>query len=211
MNHIENTHVLQVYENIAEHFDDTRFSIWDMVKTFLVNKNSKQKGVEIGCGNGKNILYNQNLDIIGTDNCDKFIEICEHKNIKVYKADCRTLPFYDNCFDYAMSIAVYHHLENENGFIEAIEEMIRVLKIGGHGLVSVWSQENQIKKWKHLKSGINYIKWQRRSDKKIFLRFYYIYNYEMIQNALLNLKKKIEIIRIYNEYGNWVIEFKKTS
>ena len=33
----------------------------------------------------------------------------------------------------------------------------------------------------------------------------------MIQNALLNLKKKIEIIRIYNEYGNWVIEFKKTS
>ena len=45
-------------------------------------------------------------------------------------------------FDYSMSIAVFHHL-SDSDFKIAISEMIRTLKPGGHGIITVWSVENQ--------------------------------------------------------------------
>ena len=60
---IEQQYVHDVYDNIAEHFSDTRYCIWDFVKNFLENKSSDMKGIDIGCGNGKNMLCRKDLNI----------------------------------------------------------------------------------------------------------------------------------------------------
>lgn len=208
---MEDKYVKEVYENIAIHFSDTRFCVWNCVKEFLDNKNVLQQGLEIGCGNGKNILYRPELNIIGIDNCNAFINMCNSKNIKTLYSDCCQLPFIDNSFDYVYSIAVFHHLENEERRIKAFVEMIRVLKPNGEGLITVWSVENQENETikRDFKSGDNLIKWHKKNDDIIYQRYYYIYDKEMINNYIYYMKDKIKIIKLFNEHGNWVIHFQK--
>ena len=94
---------------------------------------------------------------------------------------------------------------------KALEEMIRILKPGGQGMFSVWSVENQEKEKikRDFKDGDNYVTWCRRKDQKIFKRYYYIYSEKMIRQFLNKFKTKINMERLYNERGNWVVIFTK--
>ena len=166
------------------------------------------KGLDIGCGNGKNILANRELNILGTDICPELLEICRQKNIEVIQSDCCNLNIPTNTFDYAMAIAVFHHMASTNRRKKALDEMIRVLKIGGHGIFSVWSIENQEKK-RNFVEGDNFVNWERRKDRKVFQRYYYIFTRDMIRNFLKDFSKKISIDKIFNERGNWVVVFTK--
>ena len=203
---IEKKFVLDMYNQIADHFSDTRYCIWNMVKNFLIDKSENEYGLEIGCGNGKNLLINPKLNIIGLDNSIELLTICRKKKLNVVEGNCCNLPFNNNQFDYIMSVAVFHHLYTEKRRIIAINEMIRVLKQFGKGIISMWSFENQEKRKFSL--GNNIVTWIRKSDNKTFNRYYYIYNYDDIIQ-LFNQIENIKIDQIYNEYGNWVIEFTK--
>lgn len=209
MNNIEKKNVVEVYDQIANDFSETRFCIWNMVKDFLQNKELIHIGLEIGCGNGKNMVYGKknNKYIIGIDNCDKLLDICKKKNLHVFKGDCCNLSFFSNSIDYAFSIAVFHHLSTKKRRESALKEMVRVLKPNKEGLISLWSVENQKKR--NFIAGDNYIKWERRHDKKIFQRYYYIFNKSMVYEYIKCVEDKIRILDIYNEMGNWVILFKK--
>ena len=208
-NKIEKINVIQVYDQIANDFSDTRRCVWTMVKEFLIQKKITQIGLEIGCGNGKNLEYGKkkNKFIIGIDNCDKLLKICKNKNLKVFKSDCCHLPFLSNSMDYVFSIAVFHHLATEERRIMAFKEMIRVLKPGKEGLISLWSVGNQRKK--KFNAGNNFVKWERKGDKKKFQRFYYIFTKKMVNEYIKSVNELIEILDVYNEMGNWVIWFKK--
>ena len=208
---IEKKFVLDVYEDISSHFDDTRFCIWDCVIDFLNrHNNSNLKGLDIGCGSGKNFKLGNNM--IGIDNSKKMVNICLKKKYQALCGDCNSLPFQDNSFDYSIAVAVFHHLSSENRRLKAIHEMVRVLKKGAKGLITFWSLENQEKEKKKRKftKGNNYIKWTNRHDKdKILYRYLYIHDEEMVYNLFHNIKN-IEIIKIFNEHGNWIIEFLKS-
>ena len=208
---LEKTNVRDVYDEIATHFSDTRYCIWNFVKIFLENQNKEFLGLDIGCGNGKNMLAVKDLNILGIDSCKQFVNICNNKGLKVFHGDCCDICFIDNTFDYAISIAVYHHMASNERRINAIGEMIRILKKGGKGLFSVWSVENQEneKKKRNFKPGKNMVSWCRNTDKKIFNRFYYIFTSNMIKSLLDNFNNEIIIDNLYNERGNWVVEFTK--
>jgi ubiquinone/menaquinone biosynthesis C-methylase UbiE len=47
----------QVYNKIAKEFDKTRVSVWSSVKNFLDALPVESTVLDIGCGNGKNMLY----------------------------------------------------------------------------------------------------------------------------------------------------------
>ena len=209
---IEEKFVLNLYQEISTHFNDTRFCMWDCVREFLLRNNNKNlKGLEIGCGSGKNFKLGNNM--IGIDNSEEMVNICLKKQYKALLADCNYLPFDDNSFDYSIAIAVFHHLSNESRRIKAINEMIRVLKEGGKGLITFWSVENQEneKKKRHFTKGDNYIKWtNRHNNNKILFRYIHIYNKQMIYDLLEKIKN-IKIVKIFNEHGNWIIEFTKTK
>lgn len=50
-------------------------------------------------------------------------------------------PFRSEIFDFALSIAVLHHLRTPQRRTEAIKEMIRVMRVGATGLIFVWAFE----------------------------------------------------------------------
>lgn len=211
MSTIEEQHVYNIYNSISEHFSDTRFCIWNFVKKFLDGKEPCMKGIDIGCGNGKNMLYRTDLNIIGYDNCANFVEICKNKGLNVKQGNCMCIPCGVCVFDYAMSIAVYHHMASDEHRINAISEMIRCLKSGGKGIFSVWSVENQQdeKIKRNFRPGDNYVKWMRQSDKKMFHRYYYVFTEKMIKELMLKFSDRICELNIYNERGNWIVEFTK--
>ena len=87
------------------------------------------------------MLINSTLDIIGTDICSELLEICVKKNLNVVQNDCCRMYLRDNIFDYALSVAVFHHMADTSRRNHALSEMIRILKVGGHRIFSVWSIE----------------------------------------------------------------------
>ena len=65
------------------------------------------------------------------------------------------------------------------------------------------------KKKRNFKPGKNMVSWCRNTDKKIFNRFYYIFTINMIKSLLDNFNNEIIADNLYNERGNWVVEFTK--
>lgn len=90
--------------------------------------------VEIGCGNGKNMLRLKNLGykfVKGCDKSEEFIGICKSNNLNVIDGNIIDLPYQNNEFDITLCIEVLHHLETIELRIKAIEELIRITKNGG--------------------------------------------------------------------------------
>jgi len=86
--------------------------------------------------------------------------------------------------------------------------MIRVMKSGSNGVFNVWSLENQEKR--RFVLGDNYVEWKSREpSKETQLRYYYIMDYDIVMNFINNFNKFINLIKIENEKGNWVVSFVK--
>lgn len=62
-------------------------------------------------------------------------------------------PFRSGIFDFTLSIAVIHHLRTPARRLQAIQEMLRVMRPGAVGLIFVWAfEENKsVKRHKKLK------------------------------------------------------------
>ncbi|KAH8778675.1 hypothetical protein F5883DRAFT_408202 [Diaporthe sp. PMI_573] len=63
----EETHVHGVYEAIASHFSATRHKPWPFVSSFLASRPPGSVGLDIGCGNGKNMGVNRDVVMFGCD------------------------------------------------------------------------------------------------------------------------------------------------
>ncbi len=67
MSQLEAEHVKDVYEQIAGHFSETRYKAWPVVDKFFKQLSSNTVGLDIGCGNGKNMLVRDDVRCIGFD------------------------------------------------------------------------------------------------------------------------------------------------
>ncbi|KAG4428140.1 hypothetical protein IFR05_016373, partial [Cadophora sp. M221] len=109
----EEQHVHQVYEQIASHFSSTRYKPWPIVESFLQSLTPGSIGLDIGCGNGKYLSVNKDIFIIGSDRSHNLIKIAsssQHEPHSAVVADSLALPHQDGRFDFAICIAVVHHL-----------------------------------------------------------------------------------------------------
>jgi len=59
----EKNNVINVYDVIADNFSDTRRTVWNGVKDFLDSQERGSIGFEAGMGNGKNMLYRNDLSL----------------------------------------------------------------------------------------------------------------------------------------------------
>tara|TARA_B100000575_G_scaffold30685_2_gene20646 strand:+ start:2051 stop:2731 length:681 start_codon:yes stop_codon:yes gene_type:complete len=215
---IETENVFKVYDIIANHFSDTRNTVWDGVQSFINQFTQNTNGFEIGCGNGKNMVYATNMGhcMKGIDTCGKFIDMCRNNHkLDVYFGNATKQIFVDCIFDYAISIAVFHHLSNESSRIKAMENMINVIKLGGKGLVTVWAVEQEGVSKKKFSPGDNLVKWNKPyfKEKKryfdVYKRYYYIYTESMFRTYIGLFKNRIKIDKLYYQKGNWFCEFTK--
>ena len=63
----ELTNVHQIYDRIAPHFSRTRYKPWPVVESFLKRQGAGSIGIDVGCGNGKNLGVNGDLFLVGSD------------------------------------------------------------------------------------------------------------------------------------------------
>ena len=230
----ESEFVHDVYNEIAQHFSQTRYKPWPIVKEFLETREDKSIGVDVGCGNGKYISINPKLFIIGSDYSTGLIDQAKslHKGEKcndIIIADGLNLPHNNDKFEFAISIAVIHHFADENRRIEAIKEILRVLKKGGQALIYCWALEQE-KSRRGYKEGMEQdilVPWvlaQKSKKKKdikeeeekevanvekppVKMRFYHLYkNGELIDNCI---KAGGKVVKDGYERDNWWVIVEK--
>ncbi|KAJ3047465.1 tRNA methyltransferase, has a role in tRNA modification [Rhizophlyctis rosea] len=140
---LEQTHVHNVYNVIADHFSATRYKPWPVVDTFLKDLEIGSIGADVGCGNGKYLGVNQQVVTVGSDRSDKLIAICRDRGFEAMVCDNLSLPYRESSFDFVLSIAVIHHFSSPERRIEAINELLRILRPGGKVLIFVWAMEQK--------------------------------------------------------------------
>lgn len=203
---MEQKYVNDVYDKIADIFSATRYKVWPDVATFLDSCSDGLNCLEIGCGNGKNMLHNKKLKFVGIDMCSRFVELCNLKGLRTFKADCCELPFKESTFDVVISIATFHHLSTPERRTQAIKQMVMVMKSGGKGLITVWSYENQPNQ--RFTKGDNFVPWKPNTGVGIInYRYYHIYTRDMVDELIGHVF--ISNVQIWNDTGNWYITFSK--
>ena len=81
---IEDKYVKHVYNTIANEFSNTRYRPWTCVEEFLDNIPKKSLIGDIGCGNGKNMLYRSDCHNYGCDFSNELVKNMLTKRIKCY-------------------------------------------------------------------------------------------------------------------------------
>ncbi|KAJ5216772.1 tRNA (carboxymethyluridine(34)-5-O)-methyltransferase [Penicillium chermesinum] len=183
----ENVH--EVYQNIAQHFSATRYKPWPIVHQFLQNLTSGSIGLDVGCGNGKNLMANRNVFIIGSDRSENLARIAlkQHPHSAIV-ADILRLPHRDAEFDFAICIAVVHHLSTPERRAQAIAEILRTVKRGsdlqpgGQVLIYAWAleQKDSRRGWAKGDQQDVMVPWVRKNptapqESQTFHRYYHLY------------------------------------
>jgi SAM-dependent methyltransferase len=200
------------YNTIADEFNKTRVRLWDCVKNYLDTFESNSYILDIGAGNGKYMNYRNDIIMKGIDISNELVKICNKKNLDVIHGNMINLPFEDNIFDASLCVAAYHHLDNEIDRKKALDEMYRVLKIGGKCFIEVWGREQTNKSNKNtleFKNNNNLVKWTSVKTNEIYYRYYNIYSNNELMEEIIRLKPEFKINKYGYEKGNYYIILEK--
>ena len=168
---MEVTHVKDVYNEIASHFDKTRAYTWSWIADFLESTELKSNVLDIGCGSGRNMKF-ENRQFTGIDTSSSFVDICRKKELETYEMDMCELDFPDKSFDNIICVASFHHLATDERRLQALKEMKRVCR--GKILLSVWSIKQPKKTGVTFDSyGDTMVPWVNQKLK--YNRYYYIF------------------------------------
>ena len=145
MPEVEREHVQKVYDIVAQQWHGTRYRAWTGVEAFIRKQSSGLLAADVGCGNGKNIpeVVKGGGFALGSDFSRGLIEICRENNYEVMVADAVILPYRSNVFDYALNIAVLHHISSPERRVELVKETMRIVKVGGVALFYAWALEQE--------------------------------------------------------------------
>lgn len=207
---IEQERVKNVYEEIADHFDQTRPFQWPWITDFIQNSDSnsglsKKTVLDIGCGNGRNMMGYRNANVFGIDNCFRFVDICKKKGLFVNYANMVNIPFPTDYFDHLICIAAFHHLASPERRKQALLEMRRIIKPGGTMLLSVWSiRQPEKAKIKFSKFGDTIVPWNKYG--KVYERYYYIFENQEIYDLFIETGWSID--NHHWDYGNEIFILK---
>ena len=182
---------------------------WSAIKKFISSLDETKLIGDIGCGNGKNMLLRPN-QFEGCDICPQFVDICRSKKLNVKLGDILDIPFKNDYFDHAICVAVIHHLSNTERRIQAIKEIVRVLKRNGTALIVVWALnvKDEVNKKKKYTSQDVLIPWVKTDSGQTEQRYYHLFKEGELE-MICREAGGIEIISSNYEKGNWVCTIKK--
>ncbi len=166
----------EVWNNIAQEWSEFKDNPAEGIVDFL--KTQKGNILDLGSGSGRHLMNIKDGKMFLVDFSENMIKHAKEK-AKRLKIDAEfavspssKLPFKDNFFDGAISIALLHCVETEKEREKTIKELLRVLKPGAKAKISVWNKNS--KRFKNSKKEI-FAKWRDKGA-----RYYYLYDAEEI-------------------------------
>jgi tRNA (uracil-5-)-methyltransferase TRM9 len=177
----------EVFNQLADGWYNTRhFSIFRVELTSLAARWKRGKLLNVGCGHGADFLpFKGPFELYGLDFSSRMIELARKYARKfefeasLQVADARWLPYADNSFDWAISIAAYHHLPPNDGQLPALQELKRVLTPGGEAFLTVWNR-CQSRFW--FKGHEANIPW--KVEGRTVYRYYYLFTFREFENLV---------------------------
>ncbi|KAL8670104.1 MAG: hypothetical protein Q9168_005331 [Polycauliona sp. 1 TL-2023] len=222
----EEKHVHKVYEQIAPHFSSTRYKPWPIVQRFLQELPPGSVGLDVGCGNGKYLSVNPNVFIVASDRSENLVKIAsKHDPHSSVTADNLSLPHPSSFFDFAISIAVVHHLSSHLRRVEAIAAILETLRpahepeergsctgnTGGKALIYVWALEQKTSRrgWDEGDEQDVMVPWVMKNqsthlgndDTKTFHRYYHLYRQGELEHDVVEAGG--QVVESGYERDNW--------
>jgi tRNA (uracil-5-)-methyltransferase TRM9 len=188
------------YNNIAASWYNYRHhSRYQTELEDLAYRWQRGKLLNVGCAHGPDFPpFKKSFELYGVDYSAEMLKLARKyatKNqfkVKLQEADARQLPYANDFFDFAVSIAVYHHIEDKTGRLQALKELYRVLKPSGEAFITVWN------KWQpqHWLKRKNFMLPWNTKEKKLY-RYYYLFSYGEFEK--LTRQAGFDILKSYPE------------
>ena len=202
-------------------FPLTALQPWPLIEKFLKEQGNGSVGLDIGCGNGKYLAINRNVFIVGSDRSTNLVRIAkQHQSHDAVVADILDLPHPKATFDFAISIAVIHHLSTRERRVKAIRSILELLKRDGKALLYVWALEQASSRrgWDEGDEQDVMVPWVTRSKssaktdseiissnsnqaEKTFQRYYHLYRKGELEEDVENAEGKV--LENGYEKDNW--------
>jgi ubiquinone/menaquinone biosynthesis C-methylase UbiE len=193
------------YEIHASEFSKSRFRIWPLVRQFLDSLPSNSRVLDIGCGNGKNMKYRKDLNIVGLEYSQNLLNICHKQNLEVIQGDARNIPFTHKSFDAIIMIAVIHHITPLEHY-KVLKEIERILVPGGKCMITNWALEQPQNSRRHFTKGLNMVTWKDKDTEPLP---YWVMNRELADEFINAIPSGIQFIKLDWDGGNWYFIFQK--
>ena len=170
-----------VFDRIAPSWYNYRhYTIFRPELESLSARWQKGKLVNLGCGHGADFLpfAKYDFELYGVDYSGEMLRLAgEYARkfkfaVNLFRADVSCLPFADNVFDYAISVATFHHLTTPEARKRAFTELYRIIKPGGEAFVTVW---NKMQPRFLLSPKEVQVPWRMKGE--TLFRYYYLFTY----------------------------------
>jgi tRNA (uracil-5-)-methyltransferase TRM9 len=176
----------EIFDRIAPSWYNFRhWSIFQTELEALAQRWQKGRLLNIGCAHGPDFLpFRGGFELYGVDFSAEMLKFAEkyaekfNFSVELALADVRQLPYPDASFDWAISVATYHHLGGGE-HQAALQELKRVLKPGGEVFITVWNKW-QPRFWFKPKE----VKVPWRTKGKTLYRHYYLFSYRELQKLV---------------------------
>jgi tRNA (uracil-5-)-methyltransferase TRM9 len=184
----------EVFDQIAESWYRVRH--WPLLKEELEELAARWQGgklLNVGCAHGPDFLpFRQGFELWGVDSSPGMLKqaLRYSAKFKLYvnlmAADALSLPFPNNTFDWAISVATYHHIKGREEREKVFVELKRVLKPQGEAFLTVWNY-GQPRFW--LKSKEQQVPWRLKGE--TLYRYYHLFSYGELRKLLSKAGWKI--------------------
>jgi tRNA (uracil-5-)-methyltransferase TRM9 len=191
---------IEVFDQMAAGWYNFRhYSIFKPELEALAKKWQKGRLLNIGCGHGADFLpLKEDFELYGMDFSSEMIKMARrysHKfefPVRLMVADARKLPFAAKSFDWAISVATYHHIKGKDEQLAALQELKRVLKPGAEAFITVWNR-CQPSFW--FKGKEVAVPWKVKGQ--VIDRYYYMFTYWEFEKLLK--KAGFQILKSFPE------------
>ena len=177
----------EVFDQIAESWYRVRH--WPLLKVeldALAARWQSGKLLDVGCAHGPDLLaFSHGFELFGVDLSPAMLRQAVRYSgkfkfyVNLVMAEASLLPFADNTFDWAISVAAYHHIRRSEEREMAFQELRRILKPNGEAFITVWNR-GQRRFW--FKSKEQQVPWRLRE--KTVYRYYHLFSYGELRKVL---------------------------
>ncbi len=176
-----------IFNQIAPSWYNFRhWSIFRQELEALAQQWQKGRLLNIGCAHGPDFLpFTKSFELYGIDFSSEMLKFAQkyaqkfNFAVSLSLADAGHLPYPDQIFDWAISVATYHHIRGKEERQAALNELRRVLKPGGEAFITVWNHW-QPRFW--FKGREVAVPWQTRG--KTLYRYYYLFSYPELEKLV---------------------------